>query len=99
MTRSRLPIRGVDAAIIRTPHASAGRRHPLAWRLVLEALMLCALGACGTDPVGTEAPEIYASVFPQHFMWGAAGSAHQTEGDDSASDWWKWELDGRTVSG
>ena len=33
--------------------------------------------------------------FPKGFLWGAATSAHQVEGDNKASDWWKWEQDGR----
>jgi beta-glucosidase len=31
-------------------------------------------------------------VFPEGFLWGAATSAHQTEGGNSNSDWWDWEL-------
>jgi beta-glucosidase len=31
-------------------------------------------------------------VFPKGFMWGAAVSAYQTEGGNSNSDWWDWEL-------
>ena len=31
-------------------------------------------------------------VFPVGFMWGTAASAHQTEGGNSNSDWWEWEL-------
>ena len=30
--------------------------------------------------------------FPPGFLWGAATSAHQVEGDNSSSDWWDWEL-------
>lgn len=30
--------------------------------------------------------------FPDGFLWGSAGSAHQTEGDNSNSDWWGHEL-------
>lgn len=29
--------------------------------------------------------------FPQGFLWGAAGSAYQTEGNNTNSDWWSWE--------
>jgi beta-glucosidase len=31
-------------------------------------------------------------AFPAGFLWGAAGSAYQTEGANSNSDWWEWEL-------
>ncbi|MGD0122507.1 MAG: family 1 glycosylhydrolase [Candidatus Limnocylindrales bacterium] len=30
--------------------------------------------------------------FPRDFLWGAATSAHQVEGDNVNSDWWDWEL-------
>lgn len=29
--------------------------------------------------------------FPKGFLWGAAGSAYQTEGSNTNSDWWAWE--------
>jgi beta-glucosidase len=29
--------------------------------------------------------------FPDNFIWGAATSAHQTEGNNNNSDWWEWE--------
>lgn len=38
--------------------------------------------------------------FPQGFLWGAATSAHQVEGNNIHSDWWEWEsLSGKTRSG
>ncbi|OIO33850.1 MAG: hypothetical protein AUJ70_02405 [Candidatus Omnitrophica bacterium CG1_02_40_15] len=38
--------------------------------------------------------------FPQDFLWGAATSAYQVEGDNVNSDWWQWEKDaGRENSG
>lgn len=29
--------------------------------------------------------------FPENFLWGAATSAHQVEGNNVNSDWWAWE--------
>jgi beta-glucosidase len=33
--------------------------------------------------------------FPPGFLWGAATSAHQVEGNNVHSDWWAWEQAGR----
>lgn len=30
-------------------------------------------------------------IFPEDFLWGAATSAHQVEGDNFYNDWWAWE--------
>lgn len=37
--------------------------------------------------------------FPAGFLWGAATSAHQVEGNNTGSDWWAWEQAGRTPLG
>lgn len=38
--------------------------------------------------------------FPQNFLWGSATSAYQVEGNNTNSDWWRWEKDtGRENSG
>ncbi|MEK7161498.1 MAG: family 1 glycosylhydrolase, partial [Patescibacteria group bacterium] len=29
--------------------------------------------------------------FPEHFLWGTASSAYQTEGNNINADWWAWE--------
>ncbi len=39
-------------------------------------------------------PERRSSPFPPDFLWGAATSAHQVEGDNRASDWWAFEQAG-----
>ena len=33
--------------------------------------------------------------FPADFLWGAATSSHQVEGDNRCNDWWKYEESGR----
>ena len=30
-------------------------------------------------------------IFPKDFLWGAATSAHQVEGNNINNDWWEWE--------
>ena len=39
------------------------------------------------------APSLF--TFPQGFLWGAATSAHQVEGDNTNNDWWAWEQAGK----
>ena len=34
--------------------------------------------------------------FPEGFLWGVATSSHQTEGNNSNNDWWRWEEKGKT---
>ena len=36
------------------------------------------------------------SGFPKDFLWGAATSAHQVEGNNYNNDWWAWEQSGGT---
>ena len=33
-------------------------------------------------------------TFPKNFLWGAATSSHQVEGDNFYNDWWDWEQKG-----
>ena len=30
-------------------------------------------------------------TFPKDFLWGAATSSHQVEGNNTNNDWWQWE--------
>lgn len=34
-------------------------------------------------------------MFPKDFLWGAATSSHQVEGNNIHNDWWAWEKGGR----
>ena len=35
----------------------------------------------------------------RNFLWGAATAAHQVEGDNQHSDWWRWEKEGNIEGG
>ena len=38
--------------------------------------------------------------FPKNFLWGAATSSYQVEGNNKNADWWQWEKRaGKTQSG
>lgn len=36
-------------------------------------------------------------IFPKEFLWGAANSPYQTEGNNSNADWWAWERSTRRL--
>lgn len=36
-----------------------------------------------------------AGRFPRGFLWGVAASSYQIEGNNSNSDWWEWEKQGK----
>lgn len=40
-----------------------------------------------------------SSAFPRGFLWGAATSSHQIEGDNVHNDWWDWEVSGKVAQG
>ncbi len=50
----------------------------------------------GPDPRLRFDPSAHHGVFhfPPGFLWGAATSAHQVEGGNTANDWWAWEQAG-----
>jgi len=35
-------------------------------------------------------------AYPKDFLWGAATSSHQVEGNNRNNDWWQWEEAGKT---
>ncbi|MDO9231677.1 MAG: glycoside hydrolase family 1 protein [bacterium] len=37
--------------------------------------------------------------FPDGFLWGAATSSYQVEGNNSNTDWWEWEERGKVIEG
>ncbi|HKQ18720.1 MAG TPA: glycoside hydrolase family 1 protein [Candidatus Eisenbacteria bacterium] len=46
-----------------------------------------------------EAPGIHSEnfKFPKGFLWGAATSSHQVEGNCKDNDWWAWEQSGKVA--
>ena len=46
-----------------------------------------------------EAPGVHSENFrfPAGFLWGAATSSHQVEGDCRQNDWWAWEQAGKVA--
>lgn len=48
---------------------------------------------------GHEAPGIHSEnfKFPKGFLWGAATSSHQVEGNCVDNDWWAWEQSGKVA--
>lgn len=44
-------------------------------------------------------PKQRALRFPEGFLWGTATAAHQNEGGNTNNQWYRWEQQGRTLSG
>lgn len=42
-------------------------------------------------------PDASTVTFPSGFLWGAATSSHQVEGNNTLNDWWAWEQAGKTT--
>lgn len=51
-----------------------------------------------SDDLPKEKHEHETLNFPEGFLWGAATSGHQVEGNNTNSDWWEWEKEGRLKS-
>jgi beta-glucosidase len=45
--------------------------------------------AIAHKPIKEGAPQEF--IFPEDFLWGAATSSHQVEGNNINNDWWEWE--------
>ncbi len=52
-------------------------------------LILFCLSGCARFQEGPGVSQEYA--FPKDFLWGAATSSHQVEGNNTNNDWWAWE--------
>ncbi len=48
------------------------------------------LGCASTHKKVTE-KTLREFTFPKDFLWGAATSSHQVEGNNTNNDWWRWE--------
>ncbi len=57
-------------------------------------LFLCvAMGSgCATTQKTITEQKPREFIFPKDFLWGAATSSHQVEGNNTKNDWWEWEL-------
>ena len=58
--------------------------------LVLFFFIFIGLGCASTHKTITEKTP-HEFTFPKSFLWGAATSAHQVEGNNINNDWWEWE--------
>ena len=86
MTRFRLAI--PDALALAAVLALAGACEEEPRRQIAEAFDETLLSGCSMTEKG--------KLFPQGFLWGAATSSHQIEGDNQTNDWWEWEKRGLT---
>lgn len=58
-----------------------------------------AVRACACAAIVFFCASAIAQAGAPRFLWGAAFSAHQTEGGDRASDWWEWERQPGRIAG
>ena len=63
------------------------------FRIISLALFLfVSMGAgCASTPKAVTEQIPHEFTFPRNFLWGAATSAHQVEGNNINNDWWEWE--------
>ncbi len=62
------------------------------YKIALTLFLFVPMGAgcAGTHKILIEKSPHHIT-FPQNFLWGAATSAHQVEGNNINNDWWEWE--------
>lgn len=58
--------------------------------LVLFLFVFMGPGCASTHKTIIEATP-HEFIFPKDFLWGAATSSHQVEGNNTNNDWWEWE--------
>jgi beta-glucosidase len=51
------------------------------------------------DDTLLQLPEARTFTFPEEFTWGSATASHQVEGDNTKSDWWRFERRAGNVKG
>jgi beta-glucosidase len=57
------------------------------------SIFLCIVvwSGCGSAHESITETTPHEFKFPKDFLWGAATSSHQVEGNNSNNDWWEWE--------
>ena len=63
-----------------------------AQKIILILFLFVSMGAgCASTPKTITEKIPHEFTFPKSFLWGAATSAHQVEGNNTNNDWWAWE--------
>ena len=57
----------------------------------LMIIIFLSIGCASTRPIALSKKITHELTFPKDFLWGAATSSHQVEGNNTNNDWWEWE--------
>lgn len=71
-------------------HKICSQRSGFRVSLVLFLFVSMGPGCASTHKTIIEATP-HEFIFPKNFLWGAATSSHQVEGNNTNNDWWEWE--------